>query len=179
MSDVGERSRVSVLLADYAAADAVGKVNVLGVGWSITALNPQSGTTTPQTVVVMVDSPPDLYGEDFALSLTLRNSDGHPVEVPGPTGAPQAMRVGQNVHIDEPAFPPGTNVPRHTMWAHTQVLLNLGNGIPLPPGHLYTWSVDIDGTHRTDWEVSFFVVAPPSLPVFGGPAGPSDIPDVF
>lgn len=181
MSVVAERSRVAVILADHAAADSSGKVNALGMGWAVSGNNSQTGLTAPQAVVVFIDSPPELYGEEFALTLTLRDEDGEPVELPGPPGAGGTMRVSQAARVEEPVFPPGAGIPRRMLWAHTQVILNLGNGLPLRPGHLYTWSLDIDTTHRPEWAVSFYVPGPasePSRPVFGGPSNPTNIPGV-
>lgn len=178
MSAVAERARVAVLLSDYAAVDAANKINLLGLGWAVTGADPSSGLTAPQTVVVLIDAPPDLYGEDFAVTLTLRNADDEPVELPGPAGAMQAMRIAQNVRVEEPVFAPNLNVPRRAVWAHTQIILNLANGLPLALGQPYTWTLEIDSTQDPRWAVSFFVPGPRSAPVFGGPANPATIPEL-
>lgn len=178
MSNISERARVAVLLCDYAGADAISKVNALGLGWAVTGINPSTGTTAPMTVLVFVDTPPDMYGQEFAITLTLRDAAGKPVELPGPAGNPQAMRLAQNVRAEEPSFPSEANVPRHAVWAHSQMVFNLLNGLPLQPGQLYTWTVEIDSTRLDGWSVSFYVSGPRPGLVFGGPANPADIPDL-
>lgn len=178
MGAVADESRVSLLLADYAAADGAGKVNALGLGWGLAGVNPQTGMTPPQAVVAMLDSPPSLYGEAFSVTLTLYGEGDRPVEVPGPSGQLGALRLTHQARIDEPRFAPGANVPRNVVWAHTQVILNLANGIRLAPGHLYTWRLEIDATQDPKWAVSFYVPAAPGAPVFGGPANPASIPGI-
>lgn len=178
MSAVAERARVAVLLADYAAADAGGKINILGAGWAISGIDPSTASTAPQSVVVMIDSPPDLYGVDFAVTLTLRDGQGKAVRLPGPVGQPESMRISQLVRAEEPQIAPEANVPRGTIWAHAQIVLNLAGGLPLSPGQLYSWQLDIDGTEDARWAAYFYVPGPRPGPVFGGPDGPLDIPDV-
>lgn len=178
MSAVAERSKVTVILADYAAADAVNKVNILGTGFQIAGVDAATGLTSPQTVVVFIDTPPEQYGEDFAVTLTLRGMDDRPVELPGPAGTPQAMRVAQNLRVEEPIFPPEANVPRRITWAHTQIIFNIANGLPLAPGQLYTWTLEIDSTRDPRWVASFYVPGPRPRPVFGGPSNPASIPEL-
>lgn len=167
MSALAEKARVSVLLADYASADAIGKINVLGAGFALCGIDVQTGAIPPQTLVVLIDILPEFYGEDFTLSVALRDSSGNPVEIPGPAGAPQPMRVAQVIRAETPVFPPGTNVPKDVVWAHAQLCLQLMNGLPLKAGDYYTWSVQLDGTDREDWAVSFYVAGPPPPVVLG------------
>ena len=148
MSEIAERARVALFLSDYAGNDAAGKVNALGAGWALTGVDPATGLTAAWSVVAMVDVPPQFYNDDFALALTLRDAADRPVSVPGPAGAGQTIQMAQNVHVDEPAFPPGANVPRHRAWAHVQVIVNFGNGLPLSPGQFYTWTLEIDGVRK-------------------------------
>lgn len=166
MSGVADLARVAVILADYALADPVGKVNILGAGWAVTGVNPQTGTIPPHTLIVLLDFPPELYGEDFSISIALRDAVGEPVQLPGPAGAPQPMRIAQILRVEEPSFP-GANIPRDTVWAHAQTTFNLSNGLPLPANQLYTWTVEIDGNRKPEWAVSFFVAGPPPPPVIG------------
>lgn len=107
----------------------------------------------------MIDTPPDLYGTDFAVTMTLRNAEGEAVQLPGPAGSPQPMRISQLVRAEEPQFGPEANVPRGLIWAHTQIIFNLSHGLPLPSGQLYSWRLDIDGREDERWAVDFFVPA--------------------
>lgn len=178
MSSISSTARVSLFVADYAAPDAIQKLNILGAGWAVTAVNPETGLTAPHAVVAFIDVPPEHYGEEFAVTLTLRDSAGQPVKVPGPTGQVEPMRIAQTLRVEEPQFPPEFNVPRRTVWSHTQVALNMSNGIPVALGQLYTWTLDIDGNGHPAWSVSFYVPGPRPGPVFGGPANPATIPDL-
>lgn len=166
MSDIADDARVSLVLADYAAADAVNKVNVIGAGWQVASLQPETGLTPPQSLVVLVDFLPRHYREQFALTVVLLDDVDAPVEVPGPTGEPQALRISQLVKAEEPSFQ-GTSVPRNMVPSHIQVVINFPGGLPLAPGRLYTWQVDIDGDAKPGWRASFFVAGPPPGPVIG------------
>lgn len=176
MSEIAEAARVAVFLADYAGNDPGGRINALGVGWALAPLNPQTGVTSALAAVAIVSVPPQFYGAEYAIEVTLRREDGRAVEMPGPTGEPQALRLAQNIRAEEPTFPPGSNVPRGKLWSQMQVVMGFSNGLPLVGGQLYSFTVGIDSTSKPDWAASFYVPGPPSGPVFGGPAGPADIP---
>lgn len=176
MSRIAESARVTVLLADYANADTAGKVNALGAGWAITGVDPQTGLIAPQTLTVFVDTPPELYGEEFTISLGLRDADASPVTIPGPDGAPQTLRLTQTMRADEPLLPAEMNVPRHTVWAHSQVIATFPSGLPLTGGQTYRWVIELDGKTSDQWTVPFYVPLPRSLPQFGGLADPAAVP---
>jgi hypothetical protein len=164
MSQIGDAARVSVLLADYALTDAINKVNVLGAGWAVTGLEPQTGMTAPQCLVVLIDVPPAHYGESFTVGIQLRDSSGGLVEMPGPAGQLQPLRIAQISRVEEPTVP---GVPRGILWAHSNFVFSLVNGLPLRPDEMYTWHVEIDGEERSHWAASFFVAAPVPPPVVG------------
>ncbi len=167
MRELRDAARVAVVLADYAAVDAINKVNILGAGWTVAGQDLATGATPPQTLVVLIDVPPEFYGTDFTVSLQLLNQTGEVVQLPGPVGVPQALRVAQIVRAEEPLFAPGANIPRGVIWPHSQLIFNLQNGLPLPPNQLYTWTVEIDGEHHDAWSASFYVPGPPPGPVVG------------
>ncbi len=52
------------------------------------------------------------------------------------------------------------------------------NGLPLPSGARYVWKADIEGQRKKGWRGNFYVLAPPSPPVVGGPAGAANIGDL-
>ncbi|HUR51587.1 MAG TPA: hypothetical protein VMZ11_05645 [Mycobacteriales bacterium] len=169
-----DSARVTVLLADYIAADAGGKLTAVGAAFTLTGLGPD-GHTPPQHVAVVVDVPPQHLGQDFALGISLveEGSDA-PVLVPGGTGEPEALRVAQVVQAQAPSVP-GMMVPS-TVPGRVQLVLGFPQGLPLQAGSTYRWTVELDGQSRPEWTAWFHVPAAAPGPVFGGPAGPSSIP---
>ncbi len=148
--------------------DAAGKLNMIGGGWQYAGIDPQTGYSAPQTLVVTVLSPPQCYRDEFALELALRDSLGHLVQLPTATGEPQALRIANNMAVKEPQSPAGAYVPRGVMWAQSIMVTNLANGIPgLQVGQQYAWQVSIDGDSRSEWSYSFFVPGAPPGPVLG------------
>lgn len=170
---IAESVRVVVVLADYALADASGKVNVLGAGWHLTGAGPD-GLTPQQSLAVFFEVPPPYVGEQFAVAITLLDEADQPVQVPGPEGELQPLRLQQLVQADRPQAA-GVQLPPD-LPAQTQIVLSLGGGLPLQPGQAYRWVVEVDGNTNPQWQAGFYVVAPPPPPVFGGPGGPADIP---
>ncbi|MGW1361467.1 hypothetical protein ACWCQP_29095 [Streptomyces chartreusis] len=161
---IAEDVRALILLSDYANADAAGKANILGAGWQVTGLLP-SGFTAPQTLVVLISVPPRYYGQEFAIALTLCDETGQAVQLPGPAGNLQAMRIQQIVKGDRPNLP---GVLTHDkVWGHAKALVNLPNGLPLQGSHSYEWRLEIEGSTNPQWSTSFYVAGPPSGPVVG------------
>jgi len=163
VSQIGDTARVAVILADYAAVDALQKVNFLGAGWQVTGIDPQTGSTAPQALGLLVDVHPDHIGDSFALEAALYDDSQKLVEVPGPAGQPQALRIAQIFTVERPVIP---GHPANT-WAHLQLVVNFGGGIPLAANARYTWRVRIDGDEGHVWETSFYVVGTPQGPVIG------------
>lgn len=166
-----------VLIADFIGADAAGKLNAIGAGFAISGIGPD-GQTPPQHVAVMVDVPSKYAGDEYALLLELRNeTTGAVVQVPSATGQLEALRMQQVVRVERPALGPAIYLP-NDMTCRSQVTIGFPMGLPLEPGNSYAWQLRIDGQHRPGWIARFHVVGPRPGLVFGGPAGPADIPDV-
>ena len=133
-----------VLLADFAQADANGKVNALGLGWSVT------GTPIPNHAVVMMLK----VGWDEAntprhLTLSLLTADGaHAVDVPTPFG-PQPLQVEMDFEV---GHPPG--LVRGSTIDHA-VAINVGS-LSLQPGR-YEWRLEIGDEQRDNWRAPFLV----------------------
>lgn len=166
MSDVANDAQVAVLIADYAAIDAAGKVNAIGVGFQFAGLNVETGTTSPQTVIVLIDVPPKHYSEEFAVSLSLVDQVGDVVNVPGPTGEATPLRIAQ-VHTANVPQVPNAYIPKDLLPSRIQIVVNFAGGLPLAAGQLYAWQVDIDGSAEPHWRAVFFVPGPPPRPVIG------------
>lgn len=162
-----------VLIADYIGVDVQGKLNAIGAGFYLSGVGPD-GQTPPQHVAVMIDVPNKYAGEEFALSLDLRNeTTGDVVQIATPSGQLEALRLQQVVRVEKPSLQ-GIYLPSD-LTCRAQVSIGFPVGLPLTPGNTYAWHLQIDGQHRPGWNVRFHVLGPPPGPVFGGPAGPADI----
>jgi len=76
------------------------------------------------------------------------------------------MRIGHSVTFDEPTFQ-GMTVPRRTMRARKQWVLQFAAGLPLSIGQKYAWRVRIDGDTNDRWIEEFFVPGPAPGVVLG------------
>lgn len=170
-----EDSHAFVLIADYIAVDAAGKINALGVGFAIAPTAPGTGLLAPQSVAAVIDVPREYVGQDFSLSLELHDEDaGTIVQIPGQSGQLEALRVQQVLRAERPSVP-GLYLPE-SMFSRVQVTLGFPTGLPLAPSRMYSWRMQIEGQHRPNWRASFYVPGPPPQPVFGGPVGPASLP---
>lgn len=159
---------VSIILGDYVAIDAAGKLNILGGGFIMTSIQ-TTGTTVPMYVATIIDVPSEHLGHEFAVSVELRDlATDSVVMLTGPSGNLEALRVQQLFKADR-MVGPGIYLPE-SMFGRCQSLLGFANGIPLTPGHTYAWSVEVNGQHRKPWIAKFHVLGPPPPPVIGGPA---------
>jgi hypothetical protein len=153
-------------LADYAANDATGKLNVIGGGVDAIGFNPAAGLTVGFALVVTIKVPPAHYGDECAVEIILEDDSGEVVALPGPTPEGQKMRVGQAVRFEEPVFP-GTNIARGVLPARWRSVLGFATGLPLALGQRYTWRVRIDHHSDGHWVYPFVVPGPPAGPVIG------------
>ena len=171
---VFEDARVLLFVADYAGVDAAQKINAIGAAFTLTGLQPQSGLTPPQHVVVVIDVPVTYVGTDFAVAIELRRDDiDQAVTVPGPAGQPEAMRIQQIVRPERPHVPQGAQMPSG-LYARIQYVLAFPTGLQLQPGVTYRWRVEIEGQTKPGWDTVFHVLAPAPGPIFGGPSAPPD-----
>lgn len=178
MSDVADKASVHVLLSDYAAGDAAGKLNILGGGIQLVGHDATAGVTAPFSVVALASFAPEHVGESPAVELLLEDDSGTAVKLPGPVGPmgePQTMSIAQAHTIEEPIYQ-GAHVPRRLLRSQMQMVLNFATGLPLAVGALYRWRFKIDHFSREEWTTSFYVPGPPPAPVFGGGTGPSSLP---
>lgn len=136
--------KAKILLADYAKVSD-GKVDALGMGWSVT-----SSPTPPAAVVVFFEIGWDEANSKLPILLELLDADGQPVNVLGP-GGPQLMRLEGEI---EAGRPPGT--PKGTP-LDLQLAINVGPGMPLVPGQRYEWRLSVDGATHEDWTARFLI----------------------
>jgi hypothetical protein len=169
-----DAARVTVLIADYVAVDAAGKLTTVGAGFTLSGVQPD-GTTAPQHVAVLVDVPGPQVGEDFALGVALRDDEsGEVVLMPRPDGQAQPLQVAQVVRA-QPYSAPGLHVPSGVP-GRVQLVLGFPTGLPLEAGRTYRWVVELDGATKPEWSAWFHVPGAAPGPVFGGPVSPTTIP---
>jgi hypothetical protein len=165
VSEVAEDAVVRLLMADYAAVDAAGKVNIIGGGISGLGYQPNIGVTSAFALVAWIIVPPKHYHAECAVEIVLEDVSGNVVSLPGPAGNPQAVRIGQAVRFDEAKSPPG--VVRGALPSRTQWVMAFANGLPLPMGQKYRWRIKIDTQTRDAWTEDFVVSGVDPTPVFG------------
>lgn len=170
-------TRALVLIADYIAVDPVGKINAVGAGITFIPMQP-SGSISPIYVAAVIDMPAKSAGDQAAVTIELRDeSSDSLVTVPDPQGQPGALRVQQLLPVQKLQVP-GVALPPE-LACRVQTVLGFPGGIALTPGRRYAWKLEIDGTRLKGWSAHFYVPAPPTPPVVGGPFGAADIPNVL
>jgi hypothetical protein len=136
-----------VLLADFAQADPAGKVNAIGLGWSVTS------TPTPHhSVVIFLQVGWDEANIQHHLTLSLLTADGsHAVQVPSPFG-PQPLQLEVDFEVGRaPGLARGSSIDH-------ALAVNVGPGLPLQPGR-YEWRLQIGSEQRDSWRAPFLVRA--------------------
>jgi len=168
MSEVFERATVSLVLADYAVADQLGKLQMVGGGLQIVGRDHTQGMSSAFALVVSLDFPPEVFNEQYTFEVVLEDLSGAPVELMAPPahGNSNVMRFGQTLQVEEPSFR-GNGVPRHALPARSHVVLYFNTGLPLPAGQVLVWRARIDGDSRPEWTMQFFVLGPVAGPVLG------------
>lgn len=141
-----------VHLADFAQTDSSGKVNALGLGWSVTQ------TPTPNhAVVVLLKVAWTETNRPYHLRLRLLGEDGdEAVTAPTPFG-PQPLEVDVDFEVGRP---PGL---AHGSSIDHAFAVNIGPDLPLVPGR-YEWRLQIGDEQREEWRAAFNVTP-------GSPAG--------
>lgn len=163
MSHASESITATVLLADFANISSDGKLSVIGGGIQLLGFNPAQGLSAPFTVYVGLSSPMPL--EDApAVEILLADASGEVVQLPGPAGEPQALRISQNVEFTLPAVA-GLDIPRGILPSTSQFVIGFSNGLPLQVGRSYTWRVQID--HEIIASKTMYLPAPTASPVIG------------
>ena len=152
-----------ITIADFVNVDAGGKANVIGGGVLLLGFDPQQGVTTPFAIFVRLVSPVPTTDHP-AVEIVLVDASGQPVQVPGPMGENQAIRISQVIEFSAPAVP-GVHIPAGAIPSVSQFAINFSNGLPLAPGHSYSWRVQLD--HDIVTSESFYVPQPSPGPVIG------------
>lgn len=172
-------AQVQFILADYAASDAAGKLNVIGGGITILGSAGPGQPSTSFTTVITCSVPAKYAGQTYSFMVELHDvTTGQIVQLPSQqAGQFEPLRAQQAVTVAPVQVPQGAAVPPDAMQAHTMVI-QFGNGLPLEPGHSFEWRAEVDGQKRPGWWLRFHTLGAAPGPVFGGPAGPATIPGV-
>lgn len=164
MSDLAARAQVNIALADYAADDAGGKVNVIGKGLAVIGYDARQNISTPFVLVLDVWVPAEVLPAEFPIDIALIDDSGELVELPTPMG-PQKLRIAQVVEVKPPlAF---SNAVAKHIGGRANLTVNFNTGLPLAPNGLYTWRIELDGDETYQWAYPFAVAGPPTPPVLG------------
>ena len=168
MSEVFDRAAVSLVLADYAVSDELGKLQLIGGGLQIIGRDHGTGMSAAFALVVSIVFPAEVFHEQYAFEVVLEDDSGRPLELADPpAGAVSPLiRYGQTLQVEEPNFR-GRGVPRRALPARTHVVLSFNTGLPLPAGRVLSWRARIDGESRQHWTLPFFVPGPSAPPVLG------------
>jgi hypothetical protein len=135
--------RVTMLLAD-AAQEVLGKLYILGGGWSVTGPD-----VPPMALAIKLDVPWSEANASHVFELTLVDTDGRAVSVEDPADGPREVRIGGNFEVGRPpGLPPGSDID-------CAFTVNVG-AIPLAGGR-YAWQLWIDGETAEDWQRPFQV----------------------
>lgn len=163
MSEASKTASVRLIIADYAVADRVGKVTIVGAGATVLGVNPAAGMTAPFAVVARASFDPKFVGDNPAFELSLETTDGQLVQMPGQA---QPLRVATTEKLP-PTLVPGADIPHDAIRPIAQIIMQFQNGLPLAPGRGYRWRIKIDGETRDEWTEIVFVPTASAGPVVG------------
>ncbi|MEU7174648.1 MULTISPECIES: DUF6941 family protein [Micromonospora] len=156
--------KVNIVLADVGTQDSVGKLNLLGAGWSQTQVGP-NGRTPDMSIAIFVEIPWDRANREILLIAELIDEDGQAVTLPTSPDQAQPVRIEHR-----PVAGPPLGAPNGSP-AQVSMLINMQGGLPLQPGRWYSWRVSVDGEQREDWQAKFYVSRLGTAPTFGRPVG--------
>jgi hypothetical protein len=138
---------VSSFLAEALQTDTSGKVNGLGIGWSVTGPPPLAGII----LALHVRLSPDEVARPVKVTIKLVDGNGVGVNLPFGSRPFEATQITESTPNGEPR-PPGVN---------PTVLAVLGlPPVDLPPGP-YRFEFSVDGEVRDSWYRPFYVRATP------------------
>ena len=137
--------KLTVLTSDAAQADGSGKVNALGMGWSMV------GTPLPAHAVIMLFHI-DWHesNEKHTFVLELLDEDGNAVSIGNENGAALVRVEGQFEQGRPPGIVKGTPLVQ-------PVVIQLPPGMPLPGGKRYEYRVTVGDKEGV---AAFAVLAP-------------------
>lgn len=166
MSEASEQVSLQVLLADYAQATTEGKVSIIGAGVATLGFDFRQGGTSRFSLYVATQVPTALCPVELTLEVALY-SNGELVQLPGPAGEAQHIRIGQVLAVEVPNNPLMSIPQRNHTGSRHQAVFDFANGLPLTPGGNFEWRVRVDGDEDRQIVYPFAVAGPPPDPVLG------------
>ena len=170
MSALSDVVTVHLMMADYAAADPAGKLNMIGGGVAVLGRLAAAPVTSPFFLIASLSVPPDHYGDESYVEIRLEDTSGNVVVLPGATpdlpSTPLVIR--QTAKFNGPTPPPQLRFPDRYLQgylrARVQMVVGFPGGLPLPTGGGYVWRVSIGAESRSEWSLEFVVAeqAPPT-----------------
>jgi hypothetical protein len=156
VSNVSDVAAVQLLMADYAAIDQAGKLNIIGGGISVLSQVPGREVTNAIALVVSLSVPPTHYGQSCSLVVSLERA-GDVVSAPSAaTGSPQPVRFEQTARFEAPTLASQV-MPKDYLRGRFQLVAAFPYGLPLPIGGEYLWRVTLDDKTRDEWTERFVV----------------------
>lgn len=152
--------RVRILMADYAAIDQAGKLNITGGGISV-VLKPSGPQPVPIALVVSLAVPPELYDTECDVKVALENSSGELVTMASHEGR-QPVQIEHRVKFGEPLAAVPEAAPKRFLWATSQVVVQLPAGLPVQAYEGYQWRVIVDDHAPDEWTERFVALPQPS-----------------
>ena len=135
--------RVTMVLAD-AAQEVLGKLYILGGGWSVTGPD-----VPPMALAIKLDVPWSDANASHEFELALVDTDGHAVSIDDDSEGTREVRIAGSFEVGRPPeLPPGSDID-------CAFTVNVG-AIPLASGR-YAWQLWIDGETAEDWQRPFQV----------------------
>ncbi len=166
MSKVSEVAIVQTIMADYAAVDQAGKLNIIGGTVAVVSQLPSNDALASFALIVSVTVPPTHYGSTCRIDVVLEDASGEPVYVSGlVAGAPpQPITFQQSATFDRPRLSPDLTGLGDYLPSRVHTVVTFPPGLPLPKDRGYQWRVIIDDETRDDWRLPFVVSAQPPPP---------------
>lgn len=157
MSEIAQTAVAWIQMADFAQAEAAGKATLVGAGLSAVPYVQERSATARFSVVADVELPYPMLPVDFPVEIALTTPSGELVSPRGST----PMRLAKIARAEQPQIPAGVGGEgRAVMRGRTRIVMDFGQGIPLPPGEVFRWRLMLDGDASRIWTWPFLVLGP-------------------
>jgi len=161
VSNASDTANVTLSICDFAIIDpASNKPTIIGAAQTILQAQPHTDPNLPDHVITPpfsiyanITLPHELSGEQYVLSVDLRDSTGEIVNLPN---SENKLRFNQIVNAEVPNFPP--DFPHHRLPAQHNITINFASGLPLLPQSVYYWTIQIDGNDNPHWVTPMLVL---------------------